>query len=179
MAGFRGETHARARVFAFVMLDAVAAAFETTTPPLEIGLRLLAACLFGFAIGFDREYRKRPAGLRTNMLTALAAAAFALIAFELVSVFDDENNTRLDPIRVVEAVTAGVAFLAAGTIIQSRGDVRGLTTGAGMWLSGAVGLACGAGFLTVAFFATLLAIIILIPLNKLEEKLPHHHDKDS
>lgn len=162
------------------MLDAAAAAFETTTPPLEIGLRLFAACLLAFVIGFDREYRQRPAGLRTNMMTALAAAAFAIIALEMIAAFDDERNTRLDPIRVVEAVTGGVAFLAAGTIIRMRGEVHGLTTGAGMWLSGAIGLACGAGFLAVAALATLLAIIILIPLNTLEKKLPRRRrgDKD-
>lgn len=138
------------------------------------------ACLFGFAIGFDREYRKRPAGLRTNMLTALAASAFAIIAIELTAALGAiTDQTRLDPVRVVEAVAAGVAFLAAGTIIQSSSDVKGLTTGVGMWLSGAVGLACGAGFLTVGFIATILAIIILIPLNKLEEKLPQREVSDA
>lgn len=140
---------------------------------------MAAACVFGFAIGFDREYRGRPAGLRTNMLTALAASAFAIIAIEMIHALGEEGErTQLDPIRVVEAVTAGVAFLAAGTIIQSRGDVKGLTTGAGMWLSGAVGLACGAGFLAVGFIATVLAVFILIPLDKLEERLPRKKKRE-
>ncbi len=138
------------------------------------------ACIFAFAIGFDREYRGRPAGLRTNMLTALAASAFALIAIEMIHAMGDEGEkTQLDPIRVVEAVTAGVAFLAAGTIIQSRGNVKGLTTGAGMWLSGAIGLACGAGFLAVGFIATLLAVFILIPLDIIEEHLPSKEKRES
>lgn len=154
------------------MLDAVSSAFSTATPAGEIFLRMIAACFFGFVIGFDREYRRRPAGLRTNMLTALAASAFALIAIEMIHSLSAGEETQLDPIRVVQAVTAGVAFLAAGTIIQSGGDVKGLTTGAGMWLSGAVGLACGAGFLMVGLAATVLAIVILIPINKIEESIP-------
>ena len=112
----------------------------------EMAVRMLLACGFGFIIGIDREMHSRPAGLRTNMLTALAACVFAIIAFEMIASLETSNDgVRLDPIRVVEAVTAGVAFLAAGTIIQARGDVRGLTTGAGMWLAGAIGLACGSG----------------------------------
>lgn len=162
------------------MPDVLTTAFSTTTPVWEIFFRMVMACIFAFAIGFDREYRGRPAGLRTNMLTALAASAFALIAIEMIHAMGDESEkTQLDPIRVVEAVTAGVAFLAAGTIIQSRGDVKGLTTGAGMWLSGAIGLACGAGFLAVGFIATLLAVFILIPLDMIEEHLPSKGKRES
>lgn len=162
------------------MPDIFISAFSTETPFWQIFLRMTAACVFGFVIGFDREYHRRPAGLRTNMLTALAASAFAIIAIEIIHALGEaDENTRLDPIRVVEAVAAGVAFLAAGTIIKSSSDVKGLTTGVGMWLSGAVGLACGAGFLVVGFIATVLAIIILIPLNKLEEKLPRREVSDA
>lgn len=153
------------------MGDTFAAAFETTTPLVDICVRMLSACLFGFVIGIDRELRGRPAGLRTIMLTALAAATFAIIAIEMVSSFDAMDQARLDPIRVVEAITAGVAFLAAGTIIQARGDVIGLTTGASMWLAGAIGAACGAGYLAVAAIATTLVILILAPLLFLEKKM--------
>lgn len=156
----------------------IASAFHTSTPIIEIIARLLIACVFGFLIGFDREYRRRPAGLRTIMLTSLAACAFALIAIEMMAAFGaDDERTQLDPIRAIEAVTAGVAFLAAGTIIRSRGDVQGLTTGASMWLAGAIGLACGAGFLAVGFIATVLAILILIPVNLLEDKLPKSEEQ--
>ncbi|WP_425409831.1 MgtC/SapB family protein [Hyphococcus sp.] len=160
------------------MVEAAAFAFETSTPILAISARMLAACLFGFVIGLDREYRGRPAGLRTNMLTALAACAFAIIAIEMIAdLGGDDDRTQLDPIRVVEAVTAGVAFLAAGAIIQSRGDVKGLTTGAGMWLAGAVGLACGAGYLAVGFLATAFAVLILAPMHIIERWLPAKADK--
>ncbi len=70
-----------------------------------------------------------------------------------------------DPIRVIEAVTAGVAFLAAGAIFRSQGDVKGLTTGAGMWLAGAIGVACGAGYCMLAVMATVLAAFILVAVR--------------
>src|SRR3990167_761731 len=108
--------------------------FETSLPVSLILMRLGAACVLGFVIGIDREVKQRAAGLRTHMLTALAAAVFTIITFEIVAMMEDScDSTRVDPIRIVEAVTAGVAFLAAGTIINQGGSVHGLTTGAGMW----------------------------------------------
>lgn len=114
----------------------------------EIALRLAVAALFASAIGFERELREEPAGLRTHMLTALAAAMFTVLTFEIFHAtrsLDDGPN--VDPLRLIEAVTTGVSFLAAGTIINARGRVHGLTTGAGIWLAGAIGVACGAGFM--------------------------------
>jgi putative Mg2+ transporter-C (MgtC) family protein len=137
--------------------------------PWEAFLRLLAAVLAGAVVGFDRELRNKPAGLRTHILISLAAALFTLITFELHHTVASNNaRTTADPIRIIEAVTAGVAFLAAGAIIQSRGNVRGLTTGANMWLAGALGVACGAGDYTLAVFGTVFAVIVLVVLGKLE-----------
>jgi putative Mg2+ transporter-C (MgtC) family protein len=92
----------------------------------------------------------------------LTTAAIAILTIEIthVSVFSGQE-IRIDPIRLVEATTAGVAFLAAGLIFFAKGEVHGLTTGAGMWLAGAIGLAVGLGFWQVACFATLLAVIVL------------------
>ena len=137
-----------------------------------MAVRLVAACLAGFMMGFEREIRSRPAGLRTHMLTALAAAIFMIIAIEMISSFGGAGTTtQLDPIRVVEAVTAGTAFLAAGTIIHGRGSVHGLTTGASIWLAGAVGLACGAGYLALAAMGVVLSLLILLPIRLLESRL--------
>ena len=110
-----------------------------------VAARLLLAAVFGAAIGFEREWRNRPAGLRTHMLVCVAAATFAILTIEIIHapMFAIEDDARIDPIRIVEAVTAGVAFLAAGVVIFTRGQVHGLTTGAGMWLAGAIGVACG------------------------------------
>jgi putative Mg2+ transporter-C (MgtC) family protein len=143
----------------------------------ELGLdvivvRLIAATLFGGIIGFEREYLARPAGMRTHILVALAAATFAVVTLELMAHANAQGVTSTDPIRVIEAVTAGVAFLAAGTIIFSRGEVHGLTTGASLWLAGAIGVACGIGYYFIAILATVLAFLVLTVLRWVEKAMP-------
>ena len=138
--------------------------------------RLLLATIFGAAIGFEREWRNRPAGLRTHILVCVAAATFAILTIEIVHapMFGADtlkDAVKVDPIRVVEAVTAGVAFLAAGVVIFTKGEVHGLTTGAGMWLAGAIGVACGLGLWQIALFASILALIVLGLLHMFEAKL--------
>lgn len=137
-------------------------ALETQTPFAEIALRLAVAAVMGMVIGFDREARHKPAGLRTHALVALAAAAFTLLTFEIVHELSGSGDSvRSDPVRLIEAVVSGVAFLGAGTIIQSRGTVRGITTGASMWLAGAIGLACGGGYFVMALITLAFAMAVL------------------
>ncbi|MGE6697292.1 MgtC/SapB family protein [Hyphomonas sp. NPDC076900] len=155
----------------YMMADELTELFATRTPAWSILLRLGCACVLGFLIGIDREIRGRPAGLRTHMLVSLAAATFTLTAIEITALFGKLEGVQIDPLRVVEAITSGVAFLAAGMIIQARGKVIGLTTGAGMWLAGAIGLACGAGMLTLALAATFLVLLILRPMRRVERML--------
>ena len=160
---------------------------RTVIPPLQAVLRTFMAVVVGCLIGLDRELRNKPAGMRTHILIALAAALFTLITFELhVQFAGPEGNHTADPVRIIEAVTAGVAFLGAGAIIQSRGNVQGLTTGANMWLAGALGVACGAGYYVLAVIGTVFALIVLVALAKLEvlwtskppdENLPPSRDK--
>jgi putative Mg2+ transporter-C (MgtC) family protein len=129
---------------------------------LEIAFRLVLAAALAALLGWDREERDRPAGIRTYMLVALAAAVFTVLTFEIhQTVLAAQPGGNSDPIRIIEAVTAGVAFLAAGTIIQGRNSVVGLTTGAGMWMAGALGVAAGAGHYVLAVFAALLSFVIL------------------
>jgi putative Mg2+ transporter-C (MgtC) family protein len=145
---------------------------QTSTPLHEIVISLVLAVLFGGAIGMDRELRQKAAGLRTHILVSLAAAIFTLITFEIFFEMSELMEApRSDAIRIIEAVTAGVAFLAAGTIIQSRDSVQGLTTGASMWLAGAVGLACGGGFYVIAVLGTAVALAVLFVLGKVEARL--------
>jgi putative Mg2+ transporter-C (MgtC) family protein len=104
------------------------------------------------------------------MLTALAASVVAVVTLELgVLAAGDKNYS--DPVRALEAVTAGVAFLAAGTIIQARGSVAGLTTGASMWLAGVIGFATGFGFIVIAAAATIGALIVLVGLQRLANRI--------
>lgn len=161
-------------------MDALVAEFghPTFVPFSVIAARLLFAALLGAAIGFEREWRKRPAGLRTHILICVAAATFGVLTIEIVhlAVFGREG-VRVDPLRAVEAITAGVAFLAAGTILFARGEVQGLTTGAGMWLAGAIGLSCGLGLWQIAGFGTLLILVVLGLLHTFEVRLGIAADK--
>ncbi len=143
-------------------------------------LRLGAACLLGGLIGLEREIHDHAAGLRTHILIAMASCLFTLISFDLMGVpvpGADEETLRTDPLRLIEAVTAGVAFLAAGTIITQGARVRGLTTGAGMWMAGAVGLTCGVGNLWLAGMATGLSLVVLWLLSALSKMINPRDDK--
>jgi putative Mg2+ transporter-C (MgtC) family protein len=141
--------------------------FSGTSPAAAL-LRLTVAIFLGGMIGLERALHARTAGLRTHILVSLASCLFALLSFEILARFHGEVS---DPLRLIEAVTSGVAFLAAGSIIVSGGSVMGLTTGAGMWLAGAIGLACGIGALALAALATLLALPILWALRTLSHKI--------
>ncbi|MFN4018615.1 MAG: MgtC/SapB family protein [Reyranella sp.] len=143
-----------------------------------IAARLLFAALLGALIGFEREWRSRPAGLRTHILICVAAATIGILTVEIShSTAFVGRDVQLDPLRAVEAVTAGVAFLAAGSILFNRGKVQGLTTGAGMWLAGAVGLSSGFGLWQIAGFGTFLVLIVMGLLHSLEVKLGIAADK--
>jgi putative Mg2+ transporter-C (MgtC) family protein len=132
--------------------------------PLPIlALRLVGAAILCAVIGIEREARDRAAGLRTHMLVGMASAAFALITLNLIELNAGRPDIiRMDPIRLIEAATAGVAFLAAGMIVLSRGEVKNLTTGAGMWLAAAIGLACGLGLWPIAAMAAVLGLAIAL-----------------
>jgi len=158
-------------------MDALVAEFAHPShiPFPVIVARMLLAAILGAIVGFEREWRNRPAGLRTHILICVAAATFGILTIEIVyaPVFQAtgvSEEVKVDPIRVIEAVTAGVAFLAAGSIILARGEVHGLTTGAGMWLAGAVGLSCGLGFWKIAVFGTFLTLVVLVALYAIELK---------
>jgi len=146
--------------------------YKPSQPWQIVLLRLLGASLFCGIIGFERESQDRPAGLRTHMLVGLASCVYCLLMLDLISrssVYPE--NVRIDPVRIIEAVTSGVAFLAAGMIVFSQGRVHGLTTGAGMWLSASVGLAVGLGLWYIAGLTTLLALIIVRLLKIAEWRL--------
>ena len=160
------------------LIDLIRAEFSGSfdaTPPAIVALRLLAALILGGVIGIEREVNSDGAGLRTHILVSLAACLFALLAFEMLA---DPTGEGSDPLRLIEAVTAGVAFLAAGSIITSGGKIKGLTTGAGMWMAGAIGLACGVGNIALAAMASVLAVIVLWVFRHFSRKLSKIGDTD-
>ncbi len=136
--------------------------------------RLLLAALCGAAVGWEREWHKKSAGLRTHMLVALGAASFTLGAVRFVeNPPDGADSLDLDPTRVVQGIVGGIGFLGAGAIMQSRGSVEGLTTAAGIWVMGAIGVACGLGYYAIALETTVLTVFIVAGLGYFSNKFPH------
>lgn len=152
------------------LAQAVAAEFRIEMQAFSLQtalIRLLLAATLGAAIGAEREMHAQTAGLRTHILVAMAACLFTLVAYEIMaSEVEGAIGLQTDPLRLIEAVTARVAFLAAGSIITAHGQVKGLTTGAGMWMAGAIGLACGSGRAALAIMATVLALLVLWLLQR-------------
>lgn len=138
-------------------------------PILDIAGRLLAATLCGFVIGWDRQFRGKPAGLRTHMMVSLGAASVTAVAVEWFS--GVQAGAAGDPTRVIQGVIGGLGFLGAGSIIQSRGSVHGITTAAAIWVAGALGVACGAGQLAIAGITLILAFLILTVMLRVERKI--------
>ncbi|MGZ5967493.1 MAG: MgtC/SapB family protein [Polyangiales bacterium] len=130
----------------------------------RVSLRLGAAVLLGGAIGWERELHHRWAGLRTHILVTIGTAAFMLLACEMAL----RSNT--DPIRALQGVVTGIGFLGGGAILKLQHEKRieGLTTAAGIWSSGAIGLAVGAGWVVLATLLTFLSLAILHVVRKIE-----------
>ncbi|XEC94126.1 MgtC/SapB family protein [Paenibacillus tarimensis] len=137
---------------------------------VHIMIRLLLAVLLGGLIGFEREQSKHPAGLRTNTLVCLGSCLLMLLSIYGFAAFVNEINVRVDPARLAAAVITGIGFLGAGTILFTGKAITGLTTAASLWVVSAIGLAVGAGFYFASAFATVLALIILYVLNKIEHR---------
>ena len=126
---------------------------------MELTIRLMLALLLGGAIGIEREYRAKEAGFRTHFLVALGSALFCL-----VSQFGFGVDLK-DSSRVAAQVVSGIGFLGAGTIIFQKNGVRGLTTAAGLWVTAAIGLACGTGMYLAAVLTTAMVLLGLEVLN--------------
>lgn len=124
-------------------------------------LRLLAAALYAGVIGLDRELRAKPAGLRTNIVVGVAAAAFGVISENAF----DPSIQGFDPSRVASQVVTGVGFLGAGAIFASGAKPQGLTTAAALWGSAAAGLAAGVGSLLLGAAVGATTLVILQPLD--------------
>ena len=132
---------------------------------LELTVRLSFALVLGGAIGIEREYRAKEAGFRTHFLVALGSALFCI-----VSQFGFGIDLK-DSSRVAAQVVSGIGFLGAGTIIFQKNVVRGLTTAAGLWVTAAIGLACGTGMYMAALIAT---VMVLLGLEVLHALIPQH-----
>ena len=123
--------------------------------------RLLVAVLCGIAVGLEREYRNKPAGVRTHMLISLGAALFMIISVEVAAAARAGGYTNADPGRIAAQVVSGIGFLGAGAILRTRGLVLGLTSAATIWCMAAIGLAAGSGMLWTAVLSSVGILLIL------------------
>ncbi len=130
-------------------------------PALDVMLRLLLAAALGAAIGVEREYRQKPAGLRTNILIALGSALFTMMSIEI-------GRASGTPDRIAAQLVSGIGFLGAGAILRSGKTVHGMTTAATIWVNAGIGMAAGAGFFEVATIATAITLAVLLLLPPLE-----------
>ncbi|HSC63138.1 MAG TPA: MgtC/SapB family protein [Caldimonas sp.] len=131
----------------------------------RIVARLVLAGLLGGALGYERERSGKAAGMRTHMLVAIGAALFALVPQQAGMAVGDLS-------RVIQGIVTGVGFLGAGAIIKhaSEQSVQGLTTAAGVWMTAAIGVACGLGRESTAVISTVLALIVLMAVPHLVGK---------
>lgn len=156
-----------------ILLDDLTTTFLQV--PAEVAfMRIVGAVVLSALIGLERERREKPAGLRTHILVSVAACLFVILGQELAALDFGGDAKRVDPLRMIEAVTAGVAFLAAGLIFTSNGTVQNVTTGTSLWLAGAIGLGCGAGQLALAGMATGVVLFVLLLLRQLEKLMGTH-----
>jgi len=127
--------------------------------------RLLLAALLGGVLGYERERRGKAAGIRTHMLVAMGAALLVLVP-------QLDGMAPADLSRVIQGMVTGIGFLGAGAIVKHKAEdqVQGLTTAAGIWMTAAIGIACGLGRETTALLSTLLALAVLAVLPKLASR---------
>jgi putative Mg2+ transporter-C (MgtC) family protein len=127
----------------------------------DVVWRLLLAAALGAAIGLEREYRQKPAGLRTNILIAIGSCLFTILSVSLTAGAPDQS-------RVAGQIVTGIGFLGGGAILRNRDTVHGMTTAATIWVNAAIGIACGTGQNALALVTTTLTLVVLIVLPPIE-----------
>lgn len=137
----------------------------------ELFLRLVLACVLGGIIGYERQSRRKSAGLRTNVLVCLGACLIMVLSQALYQ--NVEGKTNADPARLAAQVVSGIGFLGAGAIMKEGLTVTGLTTAACLWVVAGVGLAVGSGFYSGALVTTALVFVTLGSLSRLDEWVDH------
>jgi putative Mg2+ transporter-C (MgtC) family protein len=142
--------------------------------PREVAIRLGTALLVGAVIGFERQWRQRMAGLRTNALVAIGAAGFVVFS---VTFADNSNPTQVasNPTQVAAQVVSGIGFLGAGVIMREGVNIQGLNTAATLWCSAMVGTFAGAGHLVASLLAggfVLGTNLFLRPIVRLVNRQP-------
>ena len=140
-----------------------------TVTPYTAMLKLLVSFVLGAIIGFERQFRRHDAGMRTFTLICMGSTAAMLLSVWIPQ--SSPNFLNGDPGRIAAQVLTGIGFLGAGAIIQSHGSVHGLTTAACIWVVAVIGLTVGAGMYITALITTLLTLFVLVSLERLERRM--------
>jgi putative Mg2+ transporter-C (MgtC) family protein len=142
----------------------------------EFILRIFVAAVLGSLIGLEREYRAKEAGFRTHFLVAMGSALFMIVSAYGFSEVPMTEAHRWDVSRIAAQVVSGIGFIGAGTIIfrKSENIVSGLTTAAGLWVTAAIGLACGGGMYLLSIASTLMVLVGLEAFNFFLRKIDKH-----
>jgi uncharacterized membrane protein YhiD involved in acid resistance len=127
-------------------------------------LRLLLAAFLGGMVGLERQLRRKPAGIRTNMMISFGAALFTIISYQMASEVPGDHT------RIAAQIIPGIGFIGAGVVIRERGAITGITSAATIFVMASVGMAVGAGMLATAIFATLMVLVALIGIGYLEDR---------
>lgn len=143
---------------------------EVVVTQLDTVLRLILAAALGGMIGLEREASGKPAGFRTNLLICVGAALLTELS-RFIALAPGSDIFRSDPGRIAAQIVSGIGFLGAGTIMQSRGSVTGLTTAATLWVVAAIGMAVGAEAYIPALVTTFLVMAALRMLGRIEDHL--------
>lgn len=137
----------------------------------DLIIRLVVSLGLGLLLGLEREYRLKPAGLRTHALVAEGSALFMMASLLIGQTLLADGITAYDPSRIASTVVQGVGFLIAGVIIAKGAQVHGLTSAADLWVTSAIGLLAGAGFIWLAVAGTIATLVVMLPLHWIETKM--------
>lgn len=141
---------------------------------IDIILRLLVSVILGLAIGFEREYTSKWAGIKTHVLVALGSTVFTILSIYsfpkiVISGVDVGAASNIgDPARVAAQILTGIGFIGGGTVLRHGVSVYGLTTAASLWMSAAIGMAVGTGDYIIAIAATFISIVVLVAFRRLQ-----------
>ena len=141
---------------------------------VRIVIQLVIASALGFAIGLEREHRRKAAGMRTFALVSLGAALFTIISVDGFRTLAPEST--YDPSRIAANIVVGIGFLGAGLIFLQGNNVQGLTTAAALWVTAAIGMAVGMQMYSIAFVVALLTLCIMWLFRFIEAYVPRAND---
>lgn len=148
---------------------------------LSLSAPLAIALVFGALVGWERERKARPAGLRTHILVALGSAGFTLVAMQMIDDFLVTPGTPLpiDPAKIIAGIVGGVGFLGAGSIFRSKdGGIEGMTTAAGIWVVASVGVASGAGYYVLSGLLVCFSLFTLQALRFVSDRIEGQAEQD-